>query len=116
MNPPQRRTGSAFQTVMSSKYPSLPATHNNLGALAYRLGRIDEAERSYREALRLNPNYGEAHRNLGLVLLSRRDFAAAAAEFSTALQLNPASTEAQRDLAQAYLGLGIDAVRELVKE
>lgn len=45
-----------------------------LGSAYLRAGSIDEAERAYREALRLRPKYGEAHNNLAVICIKRGDY------------------------------------------
>jgi Flp pilus assembly protein TadD len=42
-----------------------PMTRNNLGGVLQVQGRIDEAEREYQRAVRLNPGLGQALANLG---------------------------------------------------
>ncbi|OQX21204.1 MAG: hypothetical protein BWK75_03660 [Candidatus Altiarchaeales archaeon A3] len=39
-------------------------TLNNLGNLLQNLNRYEEAEKEYREAIRINPNLAEVHYNL----------------------------------------------------
>ncbi len=38
------------------------------GVSFYDLGKYPEAEREYREAISINPDYAEAHGNLGILL------------------------------------------------
>jgi Tfp pilus assembly protein PilF len=54
-----------------------PLTRSNLGAVLELQGRLDEAERAYRQALGANPDLPEALANLG-VLYAKRDRAAEA--------------------------------------
>ena len=42
--------------------------HSNLGVTLQGLGRLDEAEASYNQAIALKPDYAEAHNNLGNTL------------------------------------------------
>ena len=46
---------------------------NNLGTVYGSLGRYDEAERCFREALRLRPDHANAWYNIGLLRVVRRD-------------------------------------------
>ena len=41
-----------------------PEIHNDLGVALARLGKLDEAVKEFREALRLNPDFGPAQLNL----------------------------------------------------
>jgi len=45
-----------------------------LGSAYLRKGSIVEAERAYREALKLRPKYGEAHNNLAVICIKRGDY------------------------------------------
>jgi tetratricopeptide (TPR) repeat protein len=45
-----------------------------LGSAYLRAGSIEDAERAYREALRLRPKYGEAHNNLAVICIKRGDY------------------------------------------
>ena len=49
-----------------------PSVFNNLGEVYRALGRFEDAERCYRQALVLKPDYAEAHNNLGNTLLGLR--------------------------------------------
>ena len=55
--------------------PQDAEAHNNLGTALQDLGRLDEAEASYREAIALKPDYAAAYYSLGVTLkeLSRLD-------------------------------------------
>jgi hypothetical protein len=70
------------------------------------LGRPIEAAASYREALRLRPNYPEAHTNLGRALYELGRPAEAEASCREALRLRPNYPEAHNDLGNALYGLG----------
>ncbi len=49
----------------------IAGAHSNLGAALQRLGRYEEAERQYREALRLDPGLENARRNLDALMRRR---------------------------------------------
>ena len=55
--------------------PDEPEAHLVLGLVAVRLQLFDLAERAYREALRLDPELGEAGQDVGVARLERRRFA-----------------------------------------
>ncbi|MCT2278538.1 tetratricopeptide repeat protein [Micromonospora chalcea] len=55
--------------------PEEPEAHLVLGLVAVRLQLFDLAERAYREALRLDPELGEAGRDVGVARLERRRYA-----------------------------------------
>jgi tetratricopeptide (TPR) repeat protein len=64
--------------------------HAWLGAALMNLGRVDEAIAAMREAVRLEPDNGQAHQGLARVYwVGLGDFAAAIPEFERAIELNP---------------------------
>ena len=63
--------------------------HNNLGAMLYVAGQVDEAAAHYRRAVELRPENAEAHSNLGRLLTIQGQHRPAAAEFNRALAINP---------------------------
>jgi Flp pilus assembly protein TadD len=65
-----------------------------------------EAEASYREALRLRPNYPEAHNNLGNALYSVGRPAEAEPSYREAVRLKPDFADAHYNLGQALLSTG----------
>jgi tetratricopeptide (TPR) repeat protein len=58
----------AFEKL-SAKYPELPAFPLVLGNIKYSLGRLEEACLSYKKAIALQPDYGEAYYKLGVCLV-----------------------------------------------
>jgi tetratricopeptide (TPR) repeat protein len=69
------------------------------GVALHRVGRIDEAESHYRQALRFAPDDPSAIHLLGVVALGRGDLTRAAEMIRQALRLRP-------DFADAHLNLG----------
>ena len=67
-----------------------PTLFNFLGICYSRTNRMPEALRSYRQALKLSPDYAEAHLNLGFAYLRLNQPAAARREYTTACRLNSA--------------------------
>ncbi|MEA1870093.1 MAG: tetratricopeptide repeat protein [Euryarchaeota archaeon] len=59
--------------------------HHDLGNLLYRSKRFEEAEKEYREALRLEPDFARAHANLGFLLKRLKRGEESAQEFEMAL-------------------------------
>ena len=79
--------------------PQDAEAHNNLGTALQDLGRLDEAEASYREAIALKPDYAAAYYSLGVTLkeLSRLD--EAETSYREAIALKP-------DYVAAHYNLG----------
>ena len=76
-----------------------PPEYSNLGVSLEALGRHDEAEAAYRQAVSIDPNFASAHFNLGNLLQKQgRDIDAEEA-FRAALALRP-------DYGKAWNGLG----------
>ena len=80
--------------------PDFAMAHNNLGLLLDDMGRKEDAEAEYRDALRINPDDAEAHDNLGNLLDNMGRKEDAEAEYRDALRINP-------DFAGAHNNLGI---------
>jgi tetratricopeptide (TPR) repeat protein len=68
-------------------------------------GRLDEAIRQCREAIRLEPAYAEAHNNLGKALEMKGQMNEAIREFQEALSLNPDFAIARSNLEAALATL-----------
>jgi len=61
---------------------------------------LDEAEASYKEALRFNPRYADAHHNLGNLYLERKQWQEAERAYLEALKLDPSHRHAAESLAR----------------
>ena len=77
-----------WQDVIS-KYPNNSNAHNNFGVLSKNSNKLKEAEKEYREAIRINPNNVEAHSNLGLLLYDLKRFEEAEKEYREAIRIDP---------------------------
>jgi tetratricopeptide (TPR) repeat protein len=79
-----------------------PLLLNNIGLCYYKLARYPEAERAYREAIKLRPDYDTAMGNLSLVYAKqgRLDLAISYAE--GALKLKPGDPSVSRHLEEYY--------------
>ena len=85
-------------------YPTDPRPDYRMGRLREYLEEWDEAERAYREAIRLNPNYFAAHYRLGRVLLLGRRIEEAINSFGECLKMQRPQA-AQVQLAGCYRAL-----------
>jgi Flp pilus assembly protein TadD len=83
-----------------------PHFYCSLGFALTALGRFDEAEASYRNALRLRPGFAEAGRNLGGLLNRLGRWAEAATILETAVRSEPGNHAAYNDLGMALQALG----------
>lgn len=85
--------------------PSSPRAHINLGNVYVRLGRLDEAEAHFREALRLAPDDPIAHFNLGNTLVIGGELSGASHHYREALRLDPGLAAARDNLRKVELSL-----------
>ncbi|HEV2845541.1 MAG TPA: tetratricopeptide repeat protein, partial [Thermoanaerobaculia bacterium] len=82
-----------FQEALKTA-PKSEIVRNNLGMGLYKEGRLEEAEREYREALRLNPRSLPPLANLALVQERLGDLAGARATFEEVLRRSPSHSVA----------------------
>ena len=87
--------------------PNYSEYYNDRGALLFRMGRLEEAERDYLDAVRLSPPYAEVHVNLGQCYRAMGRMDDAVSAYSRSLDLEPTSTLALAGRADAYTTLGI---------
>lgn len=71
------------------------------GVLLMRNGKLPEAEASFRNAIRFDPNYADAHANLGDVLVEQDKFAEALPSYQRGLEIDPGDQHARQGLAIA---------------
>jgi len=85
--------------------PDDPASPLSLGQVLFKLGDLAGADRFFRRALELDPDYAPAHLHLGLVHLLEQDPAAAYQRFSLARSLaagTPLAEQAERLIASNF--------------
>ncbi len=78
----------------------------NLGLLYQRMGKLEEAEKAYREALILDPAYVKTHNNLGLLYQRTGRDEEAQTSYREALRLDPAFSWAYSNLGSLYKKMG----------
>ncbi|MEX2125266.1 MAG: sulfotransferase [Woeseia sp.] len=76
------------------------------GAVLIKLNRLEEAEQSLRQTIRLAPTFAKPHEDLGLVLLSLKRPAEAADVLRNAVRLDPELELAWFNLGKALAQLG----------
>ncbi|MCZ2111295.1 MAG: sulfotransferase [Dehalococcoidia bacterium] len=91
---------------LTHAFPDAFALWNLLGVSSARLGRIAGAERAFRCAATLKPDFPDAFSNLGNILKDQGRFDEAVASFERAIALNPGFAEAHGNLGNALKGQG----------
>lgn len=81
-------------------------SYYNLGNVYSDVGDYEEAIRSYKETIKLDPTLSKPHNNLGLSYAALGRLSDAANEFSEAARLKPDYAEAHYNLGVADLQLG----------
>ena len=76
----------------------LAKNRNKLALIYEYVGRVDEAERECREAIRINPSLTGVHNNLGVLLDKLKRFEEAEKEYKEAIRINPNYVGAHNNL------------------
>ena len=92
--------------AMMSAYPDSPRAHEAMGENYFVLRQMPQAEREFREALKLQANLPEAHLELGLVYSGSSQWDKAEEEFRAQTKLQPGNAEAAYRLGSALLQQG----------
>ena len=97
------------EATLRKRVEANPADANSQYLLGRAARSVDEAERSYREALRLDPGHARAHMGLGAIHRIHGKLAEADAAYRKALMLDPNLSEAWAGLQQVLLTGGFRA-------
>ncbi|NEO29980.1 MAG: tetratricopeptide repeat protein [Symploca sp. SIO3C6] len=79
---------------------------NNLGNILQKQGKLEEAVKSYQQAIKLKSDFVEAHYNLGNALQQQRKLEKAAESYRQALKLNPSYAPAHNNLGNILKAQG----------
>jgi len=88
------------------KRPANARARLNYGVDLAKVGRLEEAERHLREAVRLRRSSAPAHANLGSVLCSLGHLEEGIGHLERTLELDPKYTQVYSNLGEAYGALG----------
>jgi tetratricopeptide (TPR) repeat protein len=80
--------------------------YNNLGNLLKDEGDLANAEKAYKAALKIDPNFAIGHYNLGMTLKAGGNLVDAIAYYRQAIKIDPEHAEAHQNLAVALLKIG----------
>ena len=97
--------------ALLQKYPNDVNVLGLRGAVLFKLNRLEEAEQSLRQTIRIAPTFAKPHEDLGLVLIGLKRPAEAANILRNAVRLDPELELAWFNLgkALAMLGFGKEA-------
>ena len=79
---------------------------SNFGAILKDLGKLKDAESSYRKAIAINPNCANAHSNLGIILKDLGKLKDAESSYRKAIAINPNFANAHYNLGNILKDLG----------
>lgn len=111
--PPDLERALAAQRTLAAERPGDPQVLNDLGNLLVLVGRTEEAEAAYRQALEIDPEMISARYNLGLLLLQTERPRRAEKELGRVLEAEPAHAWAHYQIGVIYDQRG--AERKAVK-
>ena len=77
-----------------------------MGITLQELGRLEDAEKSYKKAIAIKPDYAEAHSNLGLTLKELGRLEDAETSYKKAIAIKPDYAEAHSNLGATLQELG----------
>ncbi|HYG08501.1 MAG TPA: tetratricopeptide repeat protein [Pyrinomonadaceae bacterium] len=93
---------AALQEVIRRLPEPYQTPHYNLGLSQAALGKQQEAINSFKEAIKIKPDYWEAHYNLGVAYSKLEDYPQAIEAFKKTLELKPDDAQARYNLGLAY--------------
>ena len=86
------------KTVLLSKTPGSHGLLTDLGNLYMQKGKLDEAERYFDRAIKINPEYAESWNGKGMVMVKKGKIDQATVMFSRAVQIDPEYLDARNNL------------------
>ena len=95
----------SIETLLAA-YPDSPRAHQAMGENYFVLRNMPDAEKEYRDALRLRPDIPEVHLELGEVYAGAFQWTKAEEEFRAQTKLQPGNAEAAYRLGAALLEQG----------
>lgn len=105
----QRKSGRWDYPVLERKFQAaleadsrLAEADYNLGVLAERQGKLDEASRHYKSALRRKPSLHQAQENLAVLAQNKGDVQGAVGMYQEIIKNNPDDASSRARLAEIY--------------
>ncbi|MBX7167157.1 MAG: tetratricopeptide repeat protein [Pirellulales bacterium] len=91
-----------FRHVLEAVNPRSFVARNNVGFCLQERGETVEAERLFREAIALRPQYGDALLNLGNIYYDRQDFVPAIEAYRRLIEVDPRHGQGWFNLGNSY--------------
>ena len=91
----------AIDVFREDKYKD-PVVLNKIGIAYHQMQQLDNARKSYEQAVRLKPDYAEAINNLGTVYYAKKSFGKSIRYYQRALKYAPKSASIYSNLGTAY--------------
>ncbi len=88
--------------------PTYAAGHNQMGVYFFQTGRLDEAERSFSNALQNDFHLLDAHFNLATLYQQKGDYARALSFYKEVAEANPGDSEIWARMGECAANLGHD--------
>ena len=82
--------------------PKDPVLLNKIGIAYHQLMQLDNARKSYEQAVKLRSDYAEAINNLGTIYYARKSYRRAIGYYKRALKITPQSASIHSNLGTAY--------------
>jgi hypothetical protein len=101
------QNSEALWSDVVTKHPSVSTARFNLAHTYYDSGRLNEAIREYKEAIKLRKHYTKAQYNLGLAYAYSGQYDKAIEEFQNTISLDPDHVDAHMSLGRVYQHLGL---------
>jgi tetratricopeptide (TPR) repeat protein len=77
---------------------------NKIGIAFHQMSQLELARKSYEQAVKLNPKYGEAINNLGTVAYAKKNYRRAISLYKRALKFSPPTASIYSNMGSAYFG------------
>ena len=106
---------SVFQQAktLTEKYPKSFMIWNILGVSSFQIGILEEAIKSYKQALLLKPNYAEVYNNIGVAFKEQGKIEKAIEAFNKCISIKPDHTAANINIGDALKNIIFDNVMKV---
>ena len=93
--------------ALNELYPNVPLLFNLLGACYKALGQLENAEKMFKTAFTLKPDYAEAYFNHGIILKGLGRLKSAVQSYEKAISIIPGYPDAHNNLGNVLKELGM---------